>query len=211
MKKRKNRKRSNAPENNQIQENEKIISAEEPVSLIKKRGVYEYQSDFEDFEDDSSNDEGFGSEQLTSMSDSMSPETMVTSQFTPRLPTMYEEEEEIAEAEKVKVKETDYDSYENEDVEDPNYVLYEEDVEAYLKSEALRDGKVLQQVEKSWDVFLQQHVSLIALFTVVHLFSLNDAHTNSEYSIDIDMCCGVVILPRSCTQYDIGTLVYFSG
>ena len=91
--KRKHRKRSSSQEK-KLSKGSKETNhvAKQQVSL--KQEVYNYASDFEDFEDESSNDEGFGSEALASMSDTNNFENMNKSQFTPVLPTMQEEDEE---------------------------------------------------------------------------------------------------------------------
>ena len=122
-------------------------------NLIKKDGSYEYDSDFEGFVDDSSNDEGFASGRPTSMSDSINTDNTLMSQYTPRLETMLEEDEDTETIDDNKHEYNNYGEYGKS-----NISLYEEDVQAYLKSEALKDGQVLQQVEQSWMVFLQPYV-----------------------------------------------------
>lgn len=122
--------------------------------LFQKPGSYEYDSDFEGFVDNSSNDEGFASGRPTSMSDSIYTDNTLMSQYTPRLETMHEEDEDTKAIDENKHEYNNYGEY-----GESNISLYEEDVQAYLKSEALKDGQVLQQVEQSWKVFLQPYVS----------------------------------------------------
>ena len=118
------------------------------AGLVKEHALYEYNSDFEDFEDDSSNDEGFASGQATSMSDAMSPLDTGTSQFTPRLATMHEEDEEN--------EDTENESSENVE---HKIISYEDYQEEYLKKEELKDEHDLLQEEQSLEIILQPYVS----------------------------------------------------
>ena len=142
LKKRRDRKRSS----------EKSFSGRQNPVLDyhgPKSKSYEYNS-----QSDSSNDEGFASGRPTSLSGSMSTSTTIASQFTPRLATMREESENddfvLVDAE----FDDDFGKYGESTIS-----LYEEDVQAYLNSEALKDGQVLNQVEESWNMFLQPYVS----------------------------------------------------
>ena len=108
------------------EETKKNITGKTKDCQVQKQNNNQYDSDLDFFVDYSSNDEGFASGRPTSLGDSQHTDTCtITSQFTPRLETMIEEDEE------------------NEmKFEQSNISLYEEDVQAYLKSEALKDGKV---------------------------------------------------------------------
>ena len=142
LKKRRDRKRSSTKDHKIDEETKKNITGKSKDRKVQKQNNYEYESDLDFFVDYSSNDEGFASGRPTSLGDSQNTDNTILSQFTPRLETMIEEEEE------------DEMKYEQS-----NISLYEEDVQAYLKSEALKDGKVLKQVEQSWNIFLQLYVS----------------------------------------------------
>ena len=78
------------------------------------------------------------------------------SQFTPRLETMMEEEDADNTDDNIKQDQASYGNYDQS-----NISLYEDDVQAYLNSEALKDGQVLHQVEQSWNLFLQPYVSIL--------------------------------------------------
>ena len=136
-KKRKHRKRSTSKSNKAFEKKEKSKQA----TLVQKQVTYDYYSDFEDFEDDSSNDEGFASGQATSMSERMSPVHMVTNQFTPRLATMTEEDEANLETETFK----------------PNNVTKENETKAPEAKLEIKED--LLAAEESWDIILQPHVS----------------------------------------------------
>ena len=141
MKKRKDRKRSTWTEN-------KAIREKESASMVKEHALYEYNSDFEDFDDNSSNDEGFASGQAAVMSDAISPVDTARSQFTPRLTTMHAEYEEIVDPDNV-----------HDTIESYANVLNEGDLEGYDKSEALNDENYLLQKEPSLEIILQPYVS----------------------------------------------------
>ena len=127
--------------------------------MFEKQRSFDYNSDLDFFVDDSSNDEGFASGRPTSMCDSISTDNTLMSQFTPRLETMVEEDED---AESVVDDKQGYTGYGN--LDRSNISLYEDDVQAYLNSEALKDGQVLHQVEQSWNLFLQPYVSSFCYF-----------------------------------------------
>ena len=146
LKKRRDRKRSS----NKDQKKEKSIYG-------KSQSSFDYNSDLDFFVDDSSNDEGFASGRPTSMCDSISTDNTLMSQFTPRLETMMEEEEDADNTDdNIKQDQASYGNYDQS-----NISLYEDDVQAYLNSEALKDGQVLHQVEQSWNLFLQPYVSIL--------------------------------------------------
>ena len=144
LKKRKLRKRTQ--NTGYKEQQDKNVFDEEAMKITTKHVEYEYNSDFEDFEDDSSNDEGFASGQATAMSGAMSPVGMGGGSFAPRLATMQEEEEELSEADIIQETNNEYDISFNNDVKQGNNLTN-------LASEEMEND------ENSWNIFLQPHVS----------------------------------------------------
>ena len=139
LKKKKLRKRTQNTGYNEQQD--KNVFDEEAVKIPTKHVEYEYNSDFEDFEDDSSNDEGFASGQATAMSGAMSPVGMGGGSFAPRLATMQEEEE----------IDIDDNSFINDTIE--KEINLQE-----ITSKTPKDEE-LTMVENEWNILLQPHVS----------------------------------------------------
>ena len=170
-----------------IEEKETI----EQVSSIPKHVEYDYYSDFEDFEDfedDSSNDEGFASGQTTSMSDMMSPADMATNQFTPRLATMLEEDEEN--------EETDTEQYlKDEDVTNGNerkaFALISNEDTFGAKLDIAEYKPDLFAEEQARDILLQPYVSIRTAY-----FKISLRLISCSYNIHGSNCQDMTIISK---------------
>ena len=142
--------------------------------------TYRQLDNYEDFHhhhnekhfDDSSNDEGFASGRPSSVSDSVSTYNTVLGFYSPTLTTMLEDTE---------IDELELDAHFINHLD-----LYETEVESYLESEALKNGRVLQQVEQSWKIFLQPAVSVKYIQYLIAFLEL-DAMSPSTLTYKISL------------------------
>ena len=110
------------------------MSSLEPVHLIRKHSN-------EHFTDVSSNDEGFGSEAPTSMSYEK------RNWYSSVCPTMIEEKEEDEQHTENEEGHLDQEEWESEeDVEDPNYILYEEERDIAEDYELIGNERVEEEM-----------------------------------------------------------------